>query len=73
MEIMKSTEIKDLEINDEPPIKTCPWCGENPNVSELAWGGVSIRCQNSGCRIRPETSWCDSIEEALPIWNTRHA
>jgi hypothetical protein len=69
---MKTTELKDLKLNDETPVKCCPWCGDAPSFNELGYGGMSIRCQNSGCRISPETSWCDSAEEALTMWNTRH-
>lgn len=71
-ETMNSAERKDQEINDETPTKSCPWCGEIPNITELGWGGMSIRCNNRACRMRPETTWCDSVEEALTMWNARH-
>ena len=69
---MKTVELNEQGSN-ETPIKSCPWCGETPYTNELSWGGVSIRCNSSGCRMRPETGWCDSVDEALTTWNTRHA
>jgi hypothetical protein len=59
------------EINGKTPIEKCPWCGVTPDANQLSWGGFSIRCNNSACRIRPETGWFDSADEALTIWNTR--
>ena len=68
---MHAVEISAQGINREDPIKVCPWCGQKPYANELSWGGVSIRCANAGCRMRPETGWCDSAAEALTIWNKR--
>lgn len=56
----------------------CPFCGFRAVVCDVyskkkhKLKGHIVICSNSwSCKIQPKTPTCDTVEEALEIWNER--
>lgn len=51
-------------------LKPCPFCGGIPKMQEYKrkW---AVECRNDCCGVLLETSYLDSAEEAIEVWNTR--
>ena len=56
--------------------KGCPFCGEMPDVNEMAAAGIRVgwrvACSGvAGCATCPETRVEATREDAIARWNTR--
>jgi hypothetical protein len=60
--------------SNEMPLKPCPFCGEQPKITEgetTEYGVVRIvSCENNWCQIQPIAD-CLSLEMSIEKWNTR--
>ena len=64
----RDTENNFIDMND---LSTCPWCGVSPEIT-TSWGGATIACDNKSiCKVKPSTGWCEEIDVAKKVWNTR--
>jgi hypothetical protein len=53
----------------EPALKPCPYCGQQPVVSENPWGSMDVECDNGSC---PVTTHVGTFEgDPFKAWNTR--
>lgn len=74
-------KVKRHESNDEIELRSCPFCGSDPQIVYTGNGyresrAITIQCSNSGCRIsrtdrtlRKTFSWLEDI--AVNGWNMR--
>ena len=54
----------------EVQLKGCPFCSWHPSLDHVSFGGVpkwEIRCPTNHAK----TGLCNSLEEAVWLWNTR--
>jgi hypothetical protein len=59
-----------LRIEAMPEIRTCPWCGEKPEVSEYEYStGVlfQVCCGTEDCP--PIVTGCNTRKQAVDAWN----
>lgn len=55
----------------EIELKPCPFCGGEVQVYDDECGHYAIGCKFC-CDVAPITTWEDTIEKAIAIWNTRN-
>lgn len=53
-------------------LKSCPWCGEIPELWQAPKGNWYIDCRGHDCGVNPGTDNYLSKENAIKIWNSRH-
>ena len=49
-------------------LRSCPFCGREPDVPEKSVDGYWVECSNPNCMALIES---DTKEEAIKAWNTR--
>lgn len=52
-------------------LKSCPFCGMEPVLSQDYFWRYDVRCLNTGCEIMPSTRMHDKPEDAAEAWNRR--
>lgn len=62
--------IEELETNQGPELKPCPFCGKEPHIIGDN-GPYYIACVNEDCPVNPETIVSPTRERAIEAWNHR--
>ncbi|MDO4574244.1 MAG: Lar family restriction alleviation protein [Planctomycetia bacterium] len=55
-------------------LRPCPWCGKKPRIVHRTCDNrlqYIVDCKNSNCGVIARTTWCETPEQAIEIWNTR--
>ena len=52
-------------------LKNCPFCGSPAKAIKDTYISYRITCTHPFCPISPHTPWCDTLEKAAEMWNTR--
>lgn len=53
------------------PIKSCPFCGSAGELIQEAFHTYYVCCRNNDCKVIPMTTFQNSPQEAVMVWNTR--
>jgi hypothetical protein len=53
----------------EPALKPCPYCGQQPVVSENPWGSRDVECDNGSCQVTTHVGTFEG--DPFAAWNTR--
>lgn len=68
---MKSADARKVALAQ---LRRCPFCGGRAELHYIEQANRPYICcdEVDKCRVHPSTDTCDTVEEAIKIWNTRY-